>query len=86
MMGEKHSLKPMLINDVPGLFILKCTCHSLALCTSYACLKLSRGPEDFVRDVYSYMKCNFKRTSEFKEFQQFVDAKPHKLLWPAQTR
>lgn len=86
MMGENHSLKTMLTNDVPGLFVLKCTCHSLALCASYACLKLPRGPEDFVRDIHSYMKYSFKRTSEFREFQQFVDAKPHKLLLPAQTR
>ncbi|EFN83239.1 Zinc finger protein KIAA0543, partial [Harpegnathos saltator] len=86
MMGEHHSLKTMLTNDVPGLFVLKCTCHSLALCASYACLKLPRGPEDFVRDVHSYMKYSFKRISEFREFQQFVDAKPHKLLLPAQNR
>ncbi|XP_018403791.1 PREDICTED: uncharacterized protein LOC108780510, partial [Cyphomyrmex costatus] len=86
MMGDHHSLKTMLTNDVPGLFVLKCTYHSLALCASYACMKLPRGPEDFVRDVHSYMKYSFKRMSEFKEFQKFVDTKPHKLLLPAQTR
>ncbi|KYN29921.1 hypothetical protein ALC57_00622 [Trachymyrmex cornetzi] len=86
MMGDRHSLKTMLTKDIPGLFVLKCTCHSLALCASYACMKLPRGPEDFVRDVHSYMKYSFKRMSEFKDFQNFVDTKPHKLLLPAQTR
>jgi len=39
-----------------------------------------------VRDVYNYMKQSFKRSSEFKEFQVFVDCKPNKLLQPCQTR
>lgn len=32
------------------------------------------------------MKLSFKRQSEYKEFQSFVDAKPHKLLQVCQTR
>lgn len=32
------------------------------------------------------MKYSFKRQLEFKEFQTFLEIKPHKLLQPSQTR
>jgi len=32
------------------------------------------------------MQYSFKRQSHFKEFQVFLDSKPHKLLQPTQTR
>jgi len=32
------------------------------------------------------MKLSYKKQSEYKEFQVFVDAKPHKLLQASQTR
>lgn len=36
MMGAKNSLQAALLKkDVPRLFIMKCVCHSLALCASY---------------------------------------------------
>lgn len=86
MMGVHHSLKTMLMNDVPHLFVIKCICHSLALCASYACSKLPPEPEKLVRDIFTYMQYSFKRFTEFKEFQVFLNLKPHKLLHPAQTR
>lgn len=86
MLGPHHSLSSLLKNDIPRLFIMKCICHSYALCASYACLKLPRGIEDLARDVYSYFSCSPKRQGTFQEFQEFVQAKPHKLLHPCQTR
>ncbi|KAI4461432.1 hat family dimerization domaincontaining protein-related [Holotrichia oblita] len=32
------------------------------------------------------MQYSFKRQTQYKEFQQFLDIKPHKLLQPSQTR
>lgn len=86
MMGEHHSLKTLLKGDIPHLFVLKCICHSLALCSSYACEKIPKEIEDFVRNVYTYMAYSYKRQMEFKSFQDFADVKPHKLLHPSQTR
>lgn len=86
MFGNRHSVKTLLEEDVPGIFVMKCICHSLALCASYACEKIPNNIQEVVRDVYNYMKQSFKRSSEFKEFQVFVDRKPNKLLQPCQTR
>lgn len=86
MMGKHHSLATNLMKDVPDLFIMKCICHSFHLCASYACLKLPRFIEDFARNVHNYLNNSSKRLLEFKEFQVFCNVKPHKILYPGQTR
>lgn len=86
MFGSHHSVKTLLQNDFPHLFVMKCICHSLALCASYASSILPYAVENLVRDVYTYFKYSFKRQTELKEFQVFVELKPHKLLQPSQTR
>ncbi|XP_046666782.1 uncharacterized protein LOC124358528 [Homalodisca vitripennis] len=86
MMGVKNSLQAHLKNDIPNLFVMKCICHSLALCASYACEKLPNDVEELVRNIYSYFKYSSKRQQKFKDFQRFVEVKPHKLLKPSQTR
>lgn len=85
MMGQHNSLLKLLKDDIPDLFVMKCICHSLHLCASYACNKLPRIVEDVARDVYNYFQSP-KQTSILKEFQEFVNVKPHKLLHPSQTR
>lgn len=52
MFGNKHSVKTLLEQDVPHLFVIKCLCHSLALCASYACEKLPNDVENLVHEVY----------------------------------
>lgn len=86
MMGDHNSLKTLLTTDIPDIYTFKCLCHSLALCASYACAKLPHEVEEFVRNIYTYFQYSFKRQSEFKSFQEFVEVKPHKLLKPSQTR
>lgn len=86
MFGQHHSLSKLFAKDIPNLFLIKCVCHSFHLCASYACKKLPRGVEDFARDVYNYIQNSPKRIGDYKEFQCFVNIKPHKLLHPAQTR
>lgn len=86
MMGAHHSLKTLLQQDIPDLFVMKCICHSLALCASYACNKIPDIVEKLIRNVFSYMQHSFKRQSHFKEFQDFLNIKPHKMLQPSQTR
>lgn len=86
MMGSRHSLSTLLQNDSPYLFILKCSCHSFALCASYACTKLPDSTERLLREIYKYFQYSSKKLGEYKEFQSFCSVKPHKLLHPAQTR
>jgi len=69
MFGSHHSVKTLLQNDIPDLFVMKCICHSLALCASYASNKLPDSVENLVRDIYTYFKYSFKRQTEFKEFK-----------------
>lgn len=86
MFGDRHSVKTLLEDAVPNIFVAKCICHSLALCASYACEKIPIEVEILVRDVYTYLKYSFKRQKELMEFQSYIDSKPHKLLHPCQTR
>lgn len=42
--------------------------------------------EDFARNVHNYLNNSPKRLIEYKKFQAFCHIKPHKLLYPGQTR
>lgn len=86
MMGHHNSVASRLLQDVPNLYIMKCICHSFALCASYACTKLPREPEGLLRDVFNYISMSPKRAGILKEFQEFLSLKPHKILHPCQTR
>lgn len=86
MMGIHNSVCTKLQNEIPGLFIMKCVCHSFNLCADYACKKLPDMVEILARDVYTYLQYSFKRQTEFQEFQNFLSIKPHKILQLSQTR
>lgn len=86
MMGAHNSLTSRFKKDIPSLFIMTCICHSFHLCASYSCKKLPRMVEDLVRDIYNFISCSPKRTTELNEFQKFLDIKPHEILQPSQTR
>lgn len=86
MSGEHLSLSALFAKDIPNIFLMKCICHSFHLCASYACKQLPRGVEDFARDVYNYLKNSPKRLDDFRDFQNYLNIKPHKILHPSQTR
>jgi hypothetical protein len=73
-------------DDIPHLFILKCSCHSFSLCANYAFEKLPGMVEELARDVHTVLQHSFKRQTEFSEFQEFIRVKPHKILQPSQRR
>ena len=86
MFGEQHSVVSLLKQDVPHVLAVKCSCHLIHLCSSYACQKLSTSLEDLCRNVYSHFSRSSLRQKEYQQFQEFVEAEPHKLLCLAQTR
>lgn len=86
MTGKTHSVAQLLKKDIPDLFIIKCVCHSLALCSSYACLKLPSAVETLARDVYNYLSNSPKRLGQFKEIQKILEIKLLNILHPCQTR
>lgn len=86
MMGHLNGVKAKFMEILPNIFVMGCLSHSLHLCASKACASLPNEIEDFSRNIYNYFAHSAKRQHEFKEFQQFVEAEPHKLLRPCQTR
>lgn len=86
MSGKHHSVAQLLKQDIPNLFILKCVCHSFHLVASKACEKLPNYLEGVCRNIHSYFNCSFKRQTILKEFQSYLELKPHKMLHPSQTR
>ncbi|XP_049294154.1 uncharacterized protein LOC125769464 [Anopheles funestus] len=86
MMGAHHSVATMIKRDCPYAFIMKCICHSLALCSSYACKHIPCSVEQLCRDVYKFLSSGGQRGSCFKELQTLVELKPLKMLHPSATR
>ncbi len=76
----------LLKQNVPHVLAVKCSCHLIHLCSSYACQKLSTSLEDLCRNVYSHFSRSSLRQKEYQQFQEFVEAEPHKLLGLVQTR
>ena len=70
---------------VPDIFVLKCFCHSFHLVAEHACTSLLKTAEQLIH-VYNYFKNAPNRLKSYKEFQAFVQCKPHKILKPCQTR
>ncbi|XP_050066483.1 uncharacterized protein LOC126555629 [Aphis gossypii] len=86
MMGQHNSVVSRLRESCPGIFLMKCVCHSAHLCASEACKQLPRALEDMARNIFNFLKSSSKRQAELKQFQMFLNLKPHKMLHPSQTR
>lgn len=86
MMGAHNSVASRFRQQCPGIFIMKCVCHSAHLCASEACKVLPRRCEDLAREIFNHFKCSSKRQCELVQFQTFLELKPHKILHPSQTR
>lgn len=86
MMGNNHSVATLLRDELPDIIIVKCSCHMIHLCASYACLKLPKSLEDLCRNIFTHFNLSSKRQDAFKEFQNFVGVEPHKILSSGQTR
>lgn len=85
MMGAFNSVASRFIDNFPGIFIMKCVCHSAHLCASEACKELPRNCEYFARNIFNFLKSSSKRQAEFLQFQSFLQLEPHKILHPSQT-
>lgn len=86
MFGAHNSVSVHLKATVPQLMAVKCSCHSIHLSASKACLKLPKQLEDLVSGVYNYFNHSSKRKSALKEFQENAECAENVLLKPGQTR
>ncbi|KAK7602254.1 hypothetical protein V9T40_009695 [Parthenolecanium corni] len=80
MVGAKNSLRTLLKADVPWLFTLTCTCHSLALCAAAATKVLPIKLDNKLCQTYSYFKVSAKHINSFVDIQSISDLPKHKLL------
>ncbi|XP_053968897.1 uncharacterized protein LOC128870314 [Anastrepha ludens] len=85
MAGHLSGVKALLEAET-NIFYLKCTCHSLHLCVSYACKKLPGDVVWLCRNIYSFFSHSPKRVHDFAEFQDNCSVKPHKILGISYTR
>lgn len=80
MFGERNSVVSKIREVNPNCVFVKCICHSTNLSVSYACKKLPRSIELFVKDVYAYFSHSSQRQREFADFQNFTDTPTHRML------
>ena len=86
MLGQRNSVLSRLRLKQANIVSLHCNCHIAALIANYACKVLPDNLEELTTDVYYYFQKSPKRIREFKQFQVFVESKPHKLRKACQTR
>lgn len=80
MMGEHNSAASRLRISCPGIFIIKCICHSAHICASEACKQLPRSCEDLARNIYNFLHSSAKRQSTLRQFQKLSEVKPAKIF------
>ena len=86
MMGANGGVRALLQDVVPGLFVMGCVCHSLALCTGHAARCLPSWLEMLVKDIASYMSRSPKRRDALSLVQEAVNAPCHQIPKVAMTR
>jgi hypothetical protein len=86
MQGGNNSVLTRIRDAAPGLFVLKCYCHTFHLVAEHASATLSKTANQLIHDVYNYFKLSPNRQKSLEEFQHFVNVEPHKILKPCQTR
>ncbi|XP_071578842.1 general transcription factor II-I repeat domain-containing protein 2B-like [Temnothorax nylanderi] len=83
--GRNHSVYTLLKCDVPNLQLMRCTCHSLHLCSSKASEELPGSLDFLVREVFNWFsisplrKINYKKTfdlinsgNDAQKFRQMI--------------
>ena len=86
MFGVNHSVSTLLRNEIPDILCVKCSCHSIHLCSHYASLNLPKSVEDVVRGVCTHFSRSPKRRESFEKFQKLVECEQHVFLRLGQTR
>ena len=85
MQGCNNSVLTRMQAAAPGLFVLKCYCHTFHLVAEHASKTLSKTAEQLIHDVYNYFKLSPNRQKSLIQFQKFVKVDVHKILKPCRT-
>ena len=83
MMGTTGGVRALLEEVTPGLFVMGCICHSLALCTGHAAVRhLPTWLEMLVKDIADYLSRSPKRRDALALLQEAVSAPCHQIPRP----
>lgn len=86
MFGKHNSVSQLLVKECPWIVLVKCSCHLIHLCSSYASMMLPKSLEDLCRNIYAHFHMSSKKTKAFHEFQDFFDIERHNILKAGHTR
>ncbi|KAL5012296.1 hypothetical protein ScPMuIL_010847 [Solemya velum] len=86
MVGRNNSVLSRIRLHQPSVFDLGCVCHLANLCAGHAVRQLPIPINDMLVDVFYHFKHSSVRKENFKEFQEFTDTVPEKILKHATTR
>ena len=76
IMGCHNSVAKLISDNYPWVVAVKFSCHSIHLCTSYACKKLTKTLEELCRHVYSHFSMSTKRVAVLAVLQDSLVGVP----------
>ena len=79
--GCNHSVYTLLKRDVPNLQLMKCTCHSLHLCSVKASDELPGSVEYLAREVYSWFGSSPFRRIDYKKTFDAINFGDHARIF-----
>ena len=86
MKGKHNSVLSRIRNVQPEVLDIGCICHLANLCCVAAVKQLPLPVEELLIDVYFHFSHSAKRKEEYREFLEFCDVAPLKILKHASTR
>ncbi|XP_052072307.1 uncharacterized protein LOC127710472 [Mytilus californianus] len=86
MMGKNNSVMTRIKEQSPDVFDFGCVCHLANLCAVAGVKALPVSIDDMLVDIYYHFHHSSKRKEQYKEFLDFCDVEPSKLLKHATTR
>ncbi|XP_060074370.1 zinc finger protein 862-like [Ylistrum balloti] len=86
MTGRHNSVISRIREVQPDIFDLGCVCHLANLCTVAAVKTIPLPVEDLLIDIFYHFHHSAKRKEEYKEFLDFLNIEPAKILKHCSTR
>jgi len=88
MCGQNNSVITKFRELCPNMVHIKCICHSLLLCSSYALKVMPRNVEFLVAETYNWFCHSTLRQNKYKDLYKCINVgeEPFKILKMSDTR
>jgi hypothetical protein len=86
MTGRNNSVVTRIKEKAPAVFDFGCVCHLANLCTVAGVKALALPVEDLLVEVFFHFYHSSNRKEKYKEFLEFTDTEPMKILKHCGTR